>query len=284
MNDEQPVAETRPSSSSSVSSNSSSTMLESAAKVDRPLNEYLFPSLSSNSPSQHSRLLSNSTVDIWVGPAPDTTHYNIHEKLLCHHSPFFRRVFYGDKSESKKSKVFGLEEEDDATFEMFVGWLYSRSLRAPTQESEVGPLLDLYLMAVKFEIEALETDVVEAIRTFYYNNNSYPGLRRVQYIYSNTDDDNAMREMMVSSVARYLTLADKIPAHWENALKKNGQLAVDIIRSIQEWHLDNRSVPDARDASADRGRAGKFADVQSLPEGESFDSGNDLKFNGEAEE
>jgi hypothetical protein len=49
-NDEQPVAETRPSSSSSVSSNSSSTMLESAAKVDRPLNEYLFPSLSSNSP------------------------------------------------------------------------------------------------------------------------------------------------------------------------------------------------------------------------------------------
>lgn len=49
-NDEQPVAETRPSSSSSVSSNSSSTMLESAAKVDRPLNEYLFPSLSFNSP------------------------------------------------------------------------------------------------------------------------------------------------------------------------------------------------------------------------------------------
>lgn len=29
---------------------------------------------------------------------------------------------------------------------------------------------------------------------------------------------------------------------------------MDIIRSIQEWHLEGRSVPDARDASMDRGR------------------------------
>ena len=70
-----------------------------------------------------------------------------------------------------------------------------------------------------------------------------------------------MREMMVGSVARYLTLADKIPSHWEKALRRNGQLAVDIIRSIQEWHLESRSVPDARDASVDRGRAG-FASVE----------------------
>ena len=64
-----------------------------------------------------------------------------------------------------------------------------------------------------------------------------------------------MREMMVGSVARYLTLSETIPAHWEKALKKNGQLAVDIIRSIQEWHLESRSVPDARDVSVvDRGR------------------------------
>ena len=63
-----------------------------------------------------------------------------------------------------------------------------------------------------------------------------------------------MREMMVGAVARFLTLSEKIPAHWEKALRKNGQLAVDIIRSIQEWHLEGRSVPDARDASAERGR------------------------------
>jgi len=40
-------------------------------------------------------------------------------------------------------------------------------------------------------------------------------------------------------------------------------LAVDIIRAIQEWHLESRSVPDARDASADRGRTTKgFSTVE----------------------
>ena len=65
-----------------------------------------------------------------------------------------------------------------------------------------------------------------------------------------------MREMMVSAVARFLTLSEGIPAHWDRALRKNGQLAVDIIRAIQEWHLESRSVPDAREVSAERGRVG----------------------------
>lgn len=63
-----------------------------------------------------------------------------------------------------------------------------------------------------------------------------------------------MREMMVGAVARQLTLADKIPVHWDKALRKNGQLAVDIIRSIQEWHLESRSVPDPRDIDLERER------------------------------
>ena len=109
-------------------------------------------------------------------------------------------------------------------------------------------------MSEKFEIRKLSDDVVETVRAFYHNNEAYPGLRRVQYIYANTQEDNPMREMMVGSIARYLTLNDAIPAHWEQALKRNGQLAVDIIRSIQRWHLEGDSVPDARDASLERGR------------------------------
>ena len=118
----------------------------------------------------------------------------------------------------------------------------------------MGPLLDLYFLAQRLEVSKLSDDVVETVRAFYHNNESYPGLRRVQYVYANTEEDNAMREMMVGSVARFLTLADSIPAHWEKALGRNGQLAVDIIRSIQQWHLEGRSVPDAREASLERGR------------------------------
>lgn len=213
-------------------------------KPEKPLNE----------------LLSTSLVDIYIGP--ESTHWVLHEKLLCHHSPFFARTFYNNKTQSASSKTFGIPDSDDLPFELLVGWLYSKALRYPEEEKDVGPLLDLYFLAEKFEMAKLGEDVVETVRAFYHNNQTYPGLRRVQYVYANTGEDNPMREMMVSSVARYLTLADSMPLHWERALKKNGQLAVDIIRSIQEWHLEGRSVPDARDASQDRGRKVGFSGME----------------------
>ena len=193
-------------------------------------------------------------VDIYVGP--ESTHWPIHERLLCYHSPFFSSIFYDKNASSRpgSNKSYGLPEDDDYPFELLVGWLYARSIRKPTDEKEIGPLLDLYLMADKFDMARLCADVVETVREFYHSTSSYPGLRRVQYIYANTSEDNLMREMMVNSIARYLALGDKIPNHWNKALRKNGQLAVDIIRSIQEWHLEGRTVPDPRDNSNDRGR------------------------------
>ena len=193
-------------------------------------------------------------VDIYVGP--ESTHWPLHERLLCYHSPFFSSIFYdkNDKSRPGSNKSYGLPDEDDHPFEILVGWLYSGAIQRPTEEKDIGPLLELYLLADKFEIEKLANDVVDLIRDFYHSTSTYPGLRRVQFIYSNTDEDNQMREMMVSSIARFLALGDKIPNHWAKALRKNGQLAVDIIRAIQEWHLESRSIPDARDASLDRGR------------------------------
>ena len=135
-----------------------------------------------------------------------------------------------------------------------MGWLYSKSIRPPQTEKEIGPLLELYLISEKFEMKKLGLDVVDLVRDFYHNTSTYPGLRRVQYIYNETDEDNEMREMMVSSIARQLTTSDKIPSHWASALKRNGQLGVDIIRSIQQWHIEERSIPDVRDGSQSRGR------------------------------
>ena len=211
-------------------------------------------------------------MNIYVGP--ENTHWILHERLVCYHSPFFRSVFYSKENESSKSKNFGFPDADDPPFELFVGWLYSKAIRYPSTENEVGPLLDLYFLSQTLEIEKLSEEVVETLRTFYHQHESYPSLRRVQYVYNNTDQDNEMREMMVGSVARYLTLSDAIPQHWENALKKNGQLSVDIIRSIQQWHLEGRSVPDVRDLSQERGRSQVgFSNVLGKGEGETEVSG-----------
>ncbi|MCJ1229752.1 hypothetical protein MMC12_006422 [Toensbergia leucococca] len=238
-----------------------------SVKSEKPLNE----------------LLSRTLVDVYVGP--ENTHWILHEKLLCYHSPFFSSIFYAKDNKASSSKSFGLPDSDDLPFELFVGWLYSRALRYPVEEKDVGPLLDLYFLSERFEIAKLGEDIVETVRAFYHHNESYPGLRRVQYVYANTQEDNPMREMMVGSVARYLTLSDAIPIHWERALKKNGQLAVDIIRSIQEWHLESMTVPDARDGSVERGR-GKGMGFSQVEEGSSLgevkeeDAGEGAKQNG----
>ncbi|KAF1844512.1 uncharacterized protein K460DRAFT_404808 [Cucurbitaria berberidis CBS 394.84] len=190
-------------------------------------------------------LLTRSMVDIYVGT--ENTHWILHEKLLCHHSPFFRKIFYSKTSAHNKTQSFGLPDEEDAPFKTFVGWLYSSSLPVPREEADLGVAFDLYLMAEKFEIPSLIADVLQVVREWYKYSDTYPGLRRVQYIYANTEEGSPMRHMLVHSVARLMVLEKGIPAHWDKALRKNGQLAVDIIRAIQDWRLEEDVVPDARE-------------------------------------
>jgi hypothetical protein len=185
-------------------------------------------------------------VDIYVGQ--ENTHWVLHEKLLCHYSPFFRRIFYAKNSNTTS---FGLPEEEDAPFKTFVGWLYSASLPVPREESDLGLMFDLYLMAEKFQIPNLIADVLQVVREWYKYSDTYPGLRRVQYVYANTEEGSPMRHMLVHAVARFMVIEKGIPAHWDKALRKNGQLAVDIIRAIQDWRLDDEVVPDSRDEPED---------------------------------
>jgi hypothetical protein len=185
-------------------------------------------------------------VDIYVGP--ENTHWILHEKLLCYHSPFFRNIFYAKGSTTTS---FGLPDDEDFPFKTLVGWLYSSSLPVPREEADLTMLFDLYLMAEKFQIPALIADVLQVVREWYKFSDSYPGLRRVQYVYANTEDGSPMRHMLVHSVARMVVLEHGIPAHWDKALKKNGQLAVDILKAIQDWRLDEQAIPDTRDDPAD---------------------------------
>jgi len=193
-------------------------------------------------------LLSRSMVDVYVGP--ENTQWCLHEKLLCYHSPFFRNIFYKEQKDAKQ-KSFGLPDDDDAAFKTFVGWLYSASLPVPREESNLGLQFDLYLLAEKLEIPNLIQDILQNVREWYKYSDTYPSLRRIQYIYANTEEGSPMRHMLVHAVARQMVLEDGIPKHWEKALKKNGELAVDIIKAIQDWRLEDELVPDAREEPAD---------------------------------
>lgn len=193
-------------------------------------------------------------VDIYVGS--QNTHWILHEKLLCSKSTFFSKIFWDSSNNrfSKKrgpnpstgSKSFGLPDEDDEPFRLFVAWLYSGHVPFPEEESDLGNLFDLYLMGEKWAIAELVRDALDTVRKWYRVSDTFPGLRRVQYIYANTDSTSPMRQLLVGSVARMLVLGDGMPAHWDKALRKNGQLAVDLILSMQQWRIDETDVPDAR--------------------------------------
>ncbi|KAF2478840.1 hypothetical protein BDY17DRAFT_305925 [Neohortaea acidophila] len=213
-------------------------------------------------------LLSRDMVDIYVGP--ENTHWVLHEKLLCHRSKHFRDIFYAKKKKSTSNtanantKVYGLPDEEDEPFNLFVAWLYANTLPTPKEEKELAPLLDLYLMAEKWGVKALVVQVLETVRAWYYESDTWPGLRRVQYIYANTEAGSPMRQLLVSCVARMLVVGNGshaggagagggggigMPPHWEKALRKNGEMAVDIIVCVQGWRLEGDKVPDSRHGS-----------------------------------
>ncbi|KAL9085515.1 MAG: hypothetical protein Q9165_007560 [Trypethelium subeluteriae] len=204
-------------------------------------------------------LLSHSLVDIYVGAS--SIRFPLHEKLLCARSPFFQKIFHSSSSpfstprptskSPSKSKSFALPEDDTDAFTTFVGWLYGGSVSTPRSEADLGGLFELYLMGEKWAVKALCGETLEHVRDWYRESDTYPGLRRVQYIYANTSPESPMRRMLVSATARMLVTKDPdaeqpIPMHWDKALRKNGQLAVDLIRMVQEWRIEESKVPDAR--------------------------------------
>lgn len=182
-------------------------------------------------------------VDIYVGNSH--THWVLHEKLLCYRSRFFRSIFW--KKTGKKDSVFGLPDEEDEPFKLFVGWLYSERIPTPRKEEDLSPLLDVYLMAEKWEIKKLMLEVLEAVRSYYHETDTWPSLRRVQYIYSNSEVESPMRKFLVSCVARMLVTGEGIPKHWQSALSNNGELAVDLIWNFQKWNLEPEKIPEPRE-------------------------------------
>jgi len=230
-------------------------------------------------------LLSRSMVDIYV--SPQNTHWILHEKLLSTRSQFFRSIFQrkspgkptkGDQPPSFESnKTLGLPDEEDEPFRMFVGWLYSGYVPVPEKEGDLGVLFDVYLMGEKWAIASLIKDVLDAVRKWYRTSDTFPGLRRVQYIYANTDSESPMRKLLVGSVARMLALRGDMPAHWDKALRKNGQLAVDIIVAIQAWKIEQSQVPDPRE-EAQKAEKEKVKVVERL---ESEQTGEARNFDGE---
>ncbi|MCJ1435344.1 hypothetical protein MMC27_004716 [Xylographa pallens] len=115
-------------------------------------------------PSEYTTLITSKTVNLIVGPKRKS--YPVHKDLLCRLSEYFNKAFNGAFQEAQQDEIY-LEGENPAAIELFIGWLYRGvdALRA-TQDG-LATLLELYLTADKWCLQALQSAVIDSTQKWF---------------------------------------------------------------------------------------------------------------------
>ncbi|THX13826.1 hypothetical protein D6D13_03412 [Aureobasidium pullulans] len=114
--------------------------------------------------------LGGPTAQIIVGPPGNTQTFNIHKKLLCDASSYFKAALNNGFAETTSQKIT-LDDEDPAVFRTFASWLYHPSIVLPIEHLNVQEkhLLKLYLFADKRGIVNLANDTITILASLWTN-------------------------------------------------------------------------------------------------------------------
>ncbi|THX68615.1 hypothetical protein D6D05_09350 [Aureobasidium pullulans] len=112
--------------------------------------------------------LGGPTAQIIVGPPGNTQTFNIHKKLLCDSSTYFKAALNNGFAETTSQKIT-LDDEDPAVFRTFASWLYHPSIVLPPEDLDIQEehLLKLYLFADKRGIVNLANDTITMFASFW---------------------------------------------------------------------------------------------------------------------
>jgi len=185
--------------------------------------------------------------------------FDINIDLLVSKSPFFAAMKKPEiltttnaSSNAQLRGPFVYEELDEFAFKLFVGWMYNGKLEGPTDFHSLHHYLGLYIIAMKFQIEALKNLVMDLVRHYYRAKEmTAPGFR-VEYIYNNTKEPNKMRTFLVSTAAYRALCGDEnaentgkgITKSMKQVLRKGGDVAPDYAEALV--FLTKNALPDAR--------------------------------------
>lgn len=114
---------------------------------------------------------------IVIKVAPSMREFQVHKGLICHHSAFFRAALMGNCKESEGVVV--LENEEVATVETFVLWLYTSRLfnnidTARNRYNEIGDttriskqIIDAYMFGDYRGVPMFKNAAVDLLLSFY---------------------------------------------------------------------------------------------------------------------
>ena len=165
-------------------------------------------------------------VDIYVGPKRKA--FRLHEDLLCDRSDYFKATFQGEFAEAKSKELY-LSEDNDASFELFVNWLYGGDLRIgqPSTDEELLAHLGLLALAEKILIEHLGNLATDHIRGYYRDSKARVLARDLTFVFE--DIRGFYLQRSVACIAAMQTLKSSsnkgLPADLRELVMNGGEAA-----------------------------------------------------------
>ncbi|THX36278.1 hypothetical protein D6D10_06800 [Aureobasidium pullulans] len=172
--------------------------------------------------------LRGPTAQIIVGPPGNTQTFNIHKKLLCDSSAYFKAALNNGFAETTSQKIT-LDDEDPVIFRTFASWLYHPNIVLPSEDLDIQEehLLKLYLLADKRGIVNLANDTITMLASFWAD--QFVVKYKTIWIFSEILASSKLYDLILDSL--FLELRGKIS-------DTNDLLQADLPRSVLVDLLD----------------------------------------------
>jgi len=114
-----------------------------------------------------------------VGKDDDCRSFDVHESLLCSQSRFFTAALKGEWLESK-TRIIELPEQAPEAFELYFGWLYSKTIHSEKTEdlaeieADYHQLVHAYYLAEMIQDIDFADALIDAIIGFGQQFQSFP--------------------------------------------------------------------------------------------------------------
>ncbi|KAI8934366.1 hypothetical protein NX059_009101 [Plenodomus lindquistii] len=146
--------------------------------------------------------------------------FNVHEKLLTHYSPFFKKALSGNFREADDKEVL-LPLTSPTTFEFLVHWLYYNRFPGPKDDEELfdlwtsdddqgitktGNLIDLYVLCDNYDVPVARVRVIDELFCHLKDLRSdtvLPTDAMVSYAFENLPEDSRMCNLLVDMHCYY---------------------------------------------------------------------------------
>ena len=183
-----------------------------------------------------------ATVTLLVGKTK--TAFQVHESDLFEESSFFKTAFTSEFLESSE-RTMTLPEDDAATFELFVDWLYHRRRGTPSfpiSDGRIRPFVELNILADKYDVPNLRSFSLSEIFSNVKSRKAMIQLPTITYAYEHTSQNAAIRRILSDYLACHCGLSWYQREDIQEWFRAHSDISADVICSLAK-HTKGRDDP-----------------------------------------